>query len=395
MQDGFLFGSRPQLGGEPYVAVIDGTPGLQFARRSAAVSDSFWNGLKSISEAGMQNQSKLSKLPRSGRTLRTPTFTLRDGDVFCRIRGSGHVVACVDSHRLIAGPLHGETIHRIEPTEHSVHLRLQRYVGHRLHLEFTPDEDAQLEVAFVVQGASPELLEKLELRELAVQQAVECRALAVSQFLSEETEATTRLHELIQSWAQQRAELRSRVQWTSRLAMAMMDGSGEDDHILIRGNSSSPGEAVPRRFLAALAGDRPLNIPVGSGRLELARQINDPANPLTSRVIVNRMWHHLMGRGLVPTTDDFGVLGQRPTHPKLLDHLATRFLAEGRSVKSMIRYIVMSRTYQMSGQADPVAIDHGSQQSTLASSPAETAGRRDDSRRAAGYLGTPRPVDVW
>ena len=77
-----------------------------------------------------------------------------------------------------------------------------------MHLEFTPDEDAQLEVSFVVQGASPELLEKLELRELAVQQAVECRALAVSQFLSEETEATTRLHELIQSWAQQRAELK-------------------------------------------------------------------------------------------------------------------------------------------------------------------------------------------
>ena len=123
MQDGFLFGSRPRLGGELYVAVVDGTPGLQFARRSAAVSDPFWNGLKSISEAGMQNQSKLSKLPRSGRTLRTPTFTLRDGDVFCRVRGSGHVVACVDSHRLIAGPLHGETIHRIEPTEHSVQLR--------------------------------------------------------------------------------------------------------------------------------------------------------------------------------------------------------------------------------------------------------------------------------
>jgi hypothetical protein len=93
--------------------------------------------------------------------------------------------------------------------------------------------------------------------------------------------------------------------------------------------------------------------------LELAAQINDPANPLTTRVMVNRIWHYLMGRGIVPTTDDFGVLGQRPTHPKLLDHLATKFLSDGRSIKRMIRHIVLSRTYQMSCQpnADSVEAD--------------------------------------
>jgi len=84
--------------------------------------------------------------------------------------------------------------------------------------------------------------------------------------------------------------------------------------------------------------------------------INDPANPLTARVMVNRIWHYLMGRGIVPTTDDFGVLGQRPTHPKLLDHLATRFLSDGRSIKRMIQYIVLSRTYQMSCQPDADAV---------------------------------------
>jgi hypothetical protein len=142
----------------------------------------------------------------------------------------------------------------------------------------------------------------------------------------------------------------------SRLAMAMLDGTSEDDHVLIRGNSSKPGDVEPRHFLTAITGNQPLAIEAGSGRLELAQQINDPANPLTSRVIVNRIWHYLIGRGIVPTTDDFGVLGQRPTDPELLDHLATRFIQDDRSIKRMIRTIALSRTYQMSSHADPTAV---------------------------------------
>jgi len=78
---------------------------------------------------------------------------------------------------------------------------------------------------------------------------------------------------------------------------------------------------------------------------------------LTHRVMVNRVWHHLMGRGIVPTTDDFGVLGQRPTHPELLDHLATHFLSDGQSLKRMIRMIVLSRTYQMASKANPQGLE--------------------------------------
>src|SRR5690606_29814460 len=115
---------------------------------------------------------------------------------------------------------------------------------------------------------------------------------------------------------------------------------------------ANPGRKVPRHFLTALATDRPLEIDRGSGRLQLAEQINDPDNPLTSRVMVNRIWHYLMGRGIVPTTDDFGVLGQPPTDPLLLDFLATRFLRNGRSIKCIIREIVLSRTYQQSGNFD-------------------------------------------
>lgn len=137
----------------------------------------------------------------------------------------------------------------------------------------------------------------------------------------------------------------------------MMDGTGEDDHVLVRGNSSKPGKIEPRHFLTAITGDAPMLIKAGSGRLELAEHINDPSNPLTSRVIVNRIWHHLMGRGIVPTTDDFGVLGQRPSHPELLDHLAGEFVSDGQSIKRMIRRIVLSRTYQMVSQADPAAME--------------------------------------
>lgn len=76
-------------------------------------------------------------------------------------------------------------------------------------------------------------------------------------------------------------------------------------------------------------------------------------------MIVNRLWHYLLGRGIVPTTDDFGVLGQRPTHPELLDHMATRFVAGGQSIKHMIRTIVLTRTYQLSSRpsADALAAD--------------------------------------
>lgn len=397
MQDGFIFGSQPRLAGTVFLSLVDEhkpaaatresqpagnakrrrrqaqaqieptsatdgasttvnsasatlEPELRFASASAAVSDAFWDGLQSVSEKTTQNKDKLFTLPRSGRTLRSPTFTLTDGNVACRVRGEGTVVACVDSHRLVAGPLHGETIRPISGSDEWVQLKLDRYVGHRLHLEFTPAETAQLEVLLVTQGASPEMLQKLTDRENAVAAMVAEFSETAAQALGADASRIAR------AWAQERSELQSHVKWKSRLALAMMDGSGEDACVLIRGNSSNPGEVEPRHFLTAITGDQPMKIKSRSGRLELAQHINDPANPLTSRVIVNRIWHYLMGRGIVPTTDDFGVLGQRPTHPELLDHLATRFVEDGQSIKRMIRTIVLSRTYQVSSHADATAI---------------------------------------
>jgi hypothetical protein len=129
--------------------------------------------------------------------------------------------------------------------------------------------------------------------------------------------------------------------------------------IHIRGSIDNLGAIAPRGVLqVANYGPAPQMPTSSSGRLELAQWIVDPANPLTSRVMVNRVWHWLFGVGLVRTVDNFGTTGELPSHPELLDHLAVQFVQHGWSVKKLIRTIVLSRTYRLSSlrgdqQADP------------------------------------------
>ncbi len=518
LQDGFVFGTTPHREGDAYPDFEDSSA-VRIATHGAAGSDSFWNGLQSITEGNTQDRSEIAKLPNSGRTLRSPTFELKDATVSCLVKGTGHVIACVDSHRLVAGPLHKETIKPINAADEGwVTLNLQRYIGHRLHLEFVPAVDSRLSVRMAVQGMDATGLAQIDRRLAATNkqfaeyaQAAEAilnsgakfeeevfadfesgtyegwtatgnafgqipqtletiasyqgqingrgkffvnshnireggdvgrgdsltgtltsRAFTIDfdaiEFLvgggahqgktcvnllidgkpvlsatgdrnnqmslnkwdvrkfagkevtiqvvddhkagwgnigidhivfmkrSESTTGNAAAQKILDAWQQERTQLSSKVVRKSRLALAMMDGTGEDDRVLIRGNSSKPGDIEPRHFLTAITGNQPMPIKFGSGRLELAQQINDPSNPLTSRVIVNRIWHYLLGRGIVPTTDDFGVLGQAPTHPELLDHLASQFITDGRSIKRMIRTIVLSRTYQMSSHTEPAAM---------------------------------------
>jgi hypothetical protein len=120
----------------------------------------------------------------------------------------------------------------------------------------------------------------------------------------------------------------------------------------LRGNPATLGEEAPRRFLAVLAGDDAPPFRQGSGRLELARAIASMDNPLTARVFVNRVWAHHFGRGIVATPSNFGSLGERPTHPELLDYLAARFVANGWSVKALHREVLLSAAYRMSSRHD-------------------------------------------
>lgn len=126
-----------------------------------------------------------------------------------------------------------------------------------------------------------------------------------------------------------------------------------EPRVFIRGNAGNPGPPVRRQFLEILSPGERKPFTQGSGRLEMAQAIASESNPLTARVMVNRVWGHLFGRGLVATPSDFGTRGEPPTHPELLDYLAARFMADGWSVKSLIRLIVTSRTYQQSCEGDP------------------------------------------
>ncbi len=137
---------------------------------------------------------------------------------------------------------------------------------------------------------------------------------------------------------------------TPMKVIAIADGSGEDERIHIRGSHKNLGPHTPRRLLAAIAGHDQPPIENNSGRLELARRMTDPSNPFIARTIVNRLWHHLLGRGIVPSVDNFGKLGTEPSHPQLLDHLATQFIADGWSLKTAVKSIVMSNTYRMSSK---------------------------------------------
>ncbi|MBP9226122.1 MAG: DUF1553 domain-containing protein [Verrucomicrobiales bacterium] len=138
------------------------------------------------------------------------------------------------------------------------------------------------------------------------------------------------------------------------------EGQARDLELQNRGNPNDVGEVVPRRFLTAFptkATGKPRLFQEGSGRLELARALIEDAQPLFARVIVNRVWKQHFGRGLVDTTSDFGKMGERPTHPALLDDLALRFIAANWSLKWLHREILGSATWQqtslVSEEADP------------------------------------------
>lgn len=137
-----------------------------------------------------------------------------------------------------------------------------------------------------------------------------------------------------------------------RVAPGLADcGPGVEQPLFTRGDWTRPGEPVARRYLEVLSRPGEAFKPSSSGRLELAERIASSSNPLTARVMVNRLWHHAFGAGLVRTVDDFGRVGELPSHPELLDYLATRFVNEGWSVKGLLRELVMSEAFRRDSRA--------------------------------------------
>ena len=133
---------------------------------------------------------------------------------------------------------------------------------------------------------------------------------------------------------------------TPRRAPGLWEDVGMDMPLFVRGEYKNPAAPVPRRYLEAF--DTKAFATTGSGRLELAEKIATPDNPLTARVMTNRLWHHVFGRGLVGTVDNFGRLGDHPTHPELLDYLSKRFVDQKWSIKTALRELLLTDAFQRS-----------------------------------------------
>ena len=175
-----------------------------------------------------------------------------------------------------------------------------------------------------------------------------------------------------------------------RVAPGISDsGQPIDQPVFVRGDCLRPGETVPRRYLEVLSATTAPFQSAGSGRLELAERIASRDNPLTARVMVNRVWHHLFGTGLVRTVDDFGHVGDLPSHPELLDYLAAEFIEDGWSIKRLIRRLVLTRTFQTSSNPPATASEIDPTNRLLSHYPArrmEAEAIRDGMLAASGRL---------
>ena len=156
------------------------------------------------------------------------------------------------------------------------------------------------------------------------------------------------LRQLIERLRAEKTELEKTAPPQPPMASAVVEGKIIDQPIFVRGNHHSHGKVVPKEFPHVLAGTNQQPVTQGSGRRELAEWLVTGNAALTSRVIVNRIWHWHFGQGLVRTPNNFGKVGERPTHPPLLDYLARQFIDSGWSIKQMHRLIMLSSTYRMS-----------------------------------------------
>ena len=322
--------------------------------------------------------------------LRSPTFTLEKKFIHYRTNSrNAQIRLVIDGYTMLAfNPLLFNGASLKVDTKDQYQWRQQgqdvgNYVGHRAYIEIIDHSDGHAavdEIWFSDEGGFQDLPSNLGI--LALENCRDGDSAAFGQSLAKSLAQTVAgdsvdsisilnwmfRHQLIPSAENDTAWLAKRTEYLEmagrrvrapRLAVAITDGTGEDEFVFVRGNHNNLSDLAPRRMISALESKnrRPLAPTDGSGRLRLARKIVDPANPLTARVVTNRVWHHLFGRGIVGTCDNFGVLGQKPTHPELLDHLATSFVRDGWSLKRLMRRIVLSSTYRMSSQLNPAATD--------------------------------------
>ncbi|MFM8892998.1 MAG: DUF1553 domain-containing protein, partial [Planctomycetia bacterium] len=357
--DGAAWGRAAMAAAQPVLLPpVEGVPRqLRLEPFGHAHSDAVWSTTRSTGERDAQ---PLGGVDRAGRVLRTPKVMIRDGVIWHRVRGHLQIFVVVDGHVLLSGgPIYGSHLTTVDTKGEWKWIRqdmtrdLAWDAGRLVHVEYAAVQGAG-SVAEVV--ACREQPGRADPPRVAAVNA----ALAAKEF-DWTTPAARRMVEEAERLAAGRERIVADVKLESATAPAILDGTGVDQYVLLKGSAARRGELSPRRFLEAIDGvDQPAWPRHASGRKELADRVLDPANPLTSRVIVNRVWHHLFGRGLVPTTDNFGKLGEPAADPAaqaLLDTLAVRFREEGSSVKRLVRQIVTSSAWRMASARSPQAVE--------------------------------------
>ncbi len=308
--------------------------------------------------------------------LRSPTFTIAHDTITVMAAGYKSVIRIViDNFQLIRAPIHGGLDQEISGSELAPYrFDVGMWNGRKAYVELLVgtydrqqvlmdqhqlvlNDSSYFEVAYAVghDGATPEI-PRLVPKNVPVAQAISAwenfRATA---------DHVAALNGALRMGALQRPDVRPAVRTAKRIKaqlpelpfyIGMTDGNGVSSAVFGRGNYKTPvGDPVPRRFLTALDPAGQPFTKSASGRLDLAEAITHPDNPLTARVMVNRLWHHAFGRGVVSTVDNFGGQGALPTHPELLDYLAMRFTELDWSVKSILREILLSEAFQRSTNA--------------------------------------------
>lgn len=297
-------------------------------------------------------------------SLQSQNFILDKDFIGIRARGEKSTIRLViDNFQLIQNPIYGELEIAVNNGQWQNHvIDVTPWKGHKAYIEILPGgyqghryqlpEDAYVEAQYAITYNSPWPSEVKAQNESAQKQDWARLKRSASQI--QEINNSLQTGKLPTSFPELKSTLDSTEQLAKKLTNSsfyygVTDGFGIDSPIFNRGNHQELSEEkVSRSFLSALPqGGVPFETN-GSGRMEFANALLASENPLTSRVMVNRIWHHLFGRGIVETVDNFGLQGKLPSHPKLLDYLAVKFQKEDWSIKNMVRSIVMTDAFKRS-----------------------------------------------
>jgi cytochrome c553 len=289
------------------------------------------DGLAFRPEAGPGFPNSAREARKLAGALRSPTFTVDKPYLAIRVAGQGARARLVlNGLQLIQNPIYGGLAQGIN---HGDEYRwmlfdLRMWKGQPAYLELLDDGPGWVSVSearFADSGPPADGATKAFLPELPVTDDADAK------------KVIARIREL-------EGKLPDPIK-----APTMRDGTGLNERVFVRGNHKTPGVVAPRATLEVFK-QKPFAGP-GSGRLDLARTVTDPSNPLVARVIVNRLWKHHFGEGLVRSPDDFGVQGQPPTHPELLDWLASELVERHWSLKRLHKLMLLSAAYRQSSKA--------------------------------------------